>query len=476
MKKKKGKKLIILIIVIVLIVGGLWACSNMGGDAMNMVETIKPEIGTVEELVSTSGVVASEEVKTYFAPVTGKISEVLVEAGDVVKAGDLLISYDMDEMAETLEQARLQYISGNSSYNGSLADSKDAQAKLTEADTNISVLEQQIKDEKAMIKDLKERLTTIQTESSNSLAEESMNLQKKLIELQKDPVANEEEIRQVQIAMQTNQYVSQIVGTSGEQAELQEKIAEEEERLAGYQEYKAEMEAQKQQAEAVTLSSYQRENLSATEQLNLIAYENAQEDYDIANQGIVAAFDGVVTELSAIESMTVGESVQLLTLANYNQVCVKLSVTKYDLARITVGQTADITISGSTYEGTIVKIDRMATQNVSGNAQVGVEIHIENPDNNIYLGLDAKVQIHAGKAEDALLIPVNALNADKNGDFVYVEENGVVVRKDIVTGISSTEYIEVKEGLTSEDNVIVSSYVTLEEGMAVYNMTAMVTE
>ena len=31
-----------------------------------------------------------------------------------------------------------------------------------------------------------------------------MNLQKKLIELQKDPVANEEEIRQVQIAMQTN--------------------------------------------------------------------------------------------------------------------------------------------------------------------------------------------------------------------------------------------------------------------------------
>ena len=476
MKKKKGKKIIVLIIIVVLIVGGLWACSSMSGDTMNIVETINPEVGSVEELVSVSGVVESEEVKTYFAPVSGKISQVLVEAGDVVKAGDLLISYDMEDMEETLEQARLQYISGNSSYNGSLADSKDAQAKLNEAETNIPILEQQIEDQKIMIKDLQDRLTTIQTESSNSLAKESMNLQKKLIELEADPVNNEAEIRQVQIAMQNNQYLSQIINTTGEEAELKEKISEEEERLAGYEEYKAEMEAQKQQAEATTLSSYQKENLSATEQLNLMVYENAQKDYAIANEGIVAAFDGVVTEVTAIEDMTVGESLQLLTLANSDAVRVKISVTKYDLARIEVGQTADITISGNTYEGTIVKIDRMATQDLSGNAQVGAEIHIENPDEGIYLGLDAKVQIHAGKAEDALLIPINALNADKAGDFVYVEENGVVVRKDIVTGISSTEYIEVKEGLTIEDKVIVSSYVTLEEGMTVYNMTDMVTE
>ena len=91
MKKKKGKKIIVLIIVVVLIDGGLWACISMSGDTMNIVETINPEVGSVEELVSVSGVVESEEVKTYFAPVSGKISQVLVEAGDVVKAGDLLI-------------------------------------------------------------------------------------------------------------------------------------------------------------------------------------------------------------------------------------------------------------------------------------------------------------------------------------------------------------------------------------------------
>ena len=51
--------------------------------------------------------------------------------------------------------------------------------------------------------------------------------------------------------------------------------------------------------------------------------------------------------------------------------------------------------------------------------------------------------------------------------FVYVEENGIAVRKDIVTGISSSEYIEIKDGLTTSDKVIVSSQVILEDGMAV---------
>jgi hypothetical protein len=55
----------------------------------------------------------------------------------------------------------------------------------------------------------------------------------------------------------------------------------------------------------------------------------------------------------------------------------------------------------------------------------------------------------------------------KVGDFVYVEEDGFAVRKNIVAGISSSEYIEIKEGLTTSDKVIVYSQTLLEEGMAV---------
>lgn len=465
--KKKGKRIILFIIIIALVAGGLWVCSQSGGAELNLVETTTLETGSIEELVNLSGVVESEEVKTYFAPVNGTLTEVLVEAGDVVKAGDMLMSYDLEELEKVLEQAGLQFALENSSYEGSLADNTDAQKKLKEANTNIAVLEQQIKDEENYIKNLQKALEAVQTNKTNSLTQQTMSLQKQLVELEKDVVGNADKIAEIQMALQDIQYQSQLIETTGDAVELQKKLEEEQERLTGYQEYLAEMKAQKQEASMGTLSDYQKENLSVTQQLNLMAYESAKEDYALATEGVKAEFDGVVTEISAITGMPVMEGTQLLTLANSNEIRVNLTVGTYDLARIEVGQTADVEIGEHLYSGTITKINKMATQNMSGTTQLQAQVHIDNPDENIYLGLDAKVKVHAAKAEEALLLPVTALYADKTGDFVYVEENGLAARKNIVTGISATEYIEVKDGLNVTDKVIVSSMLPLEDGMAV---------
>lgn len=469
-KKRKKKKIRKFIIAGILIIGILLLMLSGSNKNEAVYATVaSPVTGSVEENVNISGTVESEETKVYFAPVSGRLSEVSVEAGDVVQAGDLLIAYDLMDMEENLKQAELQYIAAVSSGKDTLADNSDAGAKLKEAETNLSVLEQQITDSKAYLKALRESLTARQNDAANLLAAENLKLQKELIELQKDPVANQDAIAEVQIKMQNNQYAASLSGMPADQKDLQQKIEAEEEKIAACEEYKAEMEAQKQQAEARILSSYQKENLSATEQLNTLSYEKTKENYDRASQGITAEFNGIVTETGVVEGMTVTEGIQLLTLAGTDHVRVAVSVTKYDLAKISLGQKADITINGKVYEGTVSKINRMATASATGTASVGVQIHIENPDDNIYMGLDAKVEIHTGKAENALLIPVEALNADKNGDFVYVVENGIAVRKDIVTGISSSEYIEVKEGLKETDLVILScvSAGGVEDGMAV---------
>lgn len=161
------------------------------------------------------------------------------------------------------------------------------------------------------------------------------------------------------------------------------------------------------------------------------------------------------------------EDIQLLTLASNEKVKVTISIGTYDLEKIAVGQTATIEIAGREYKGSVTKINHVATQSMSGVTQLTAEIHIENPDEYIYLGLDAKAKILTAQAENVLVLPIAAIYADKEGDFVYVEENGIAVRRNIVTGISSSEYIEIKDGLTTSDKVIVSSQVILEDGMAV---------
>lgn len=476
-KKKKIMKWIVLIALIAVVVIGFKACSGAGEKMMTMVETVAPQKGKLEDYISTTGMVESDEIKYYYSVVNGKIAEIFVEKGQAVKKGDLLLNFNMEDMELYLEQARLQYISGSSTYNETLDNDKKALADLTEAITNLAVLEQQIKDQKAYVKDLSKGLENMQRDKANSLTTQNYNLQKRLAELEKDPVANKDAIAQVQMELQTNQYLSQIVGVSDEQEELEQKLQEEQERLVGYEQLKAEMEAQKLQAEASALSTYQKENLSASERLNIMNYEKAQKDYEEAAKGIAADFDGIIVELSAMEGLPVGENQQLLTLASTDKVKVSIGVGKFDLEKLKEGQKAEIEIFGNTYTGKVVKIDKMATASSNGFYQVGAEIVIDNPDDRIVLGLDAKVKILTESVEDVLLVPVEALNADRQGDFVYVAENGLAVRRDVICGISSTEFIEIKEGITESDKVIVSSLAgTVEEGMVVTDMTGMTTD
>ena len=249
--------------------------------------------------------------------------------------------------------------------------------------------------------------------------------------------------------------------------ELQDRISEEQEKVTHYKEYQAEMESQKASSEAGVMNAYQRSELEANHEISNMTTEEAAEDYGYASDGICAEFNGIVTELSVVEGAPVAEGTNLLTLANRDKVKVDIYVTKYDLEKIAVGQKAQITVSGHEYKGEVSKIDKMATVNAAGTASVGAEIRIDNPDEFIYLGIEAKVLIDTKEASKVLLLPVECVNADQEGEFVYTVENGVVVRKDVVTGISSNTYIEIREGLSEGEEVISNVVAGIAEGMPV---------
>ena len=103
---------------------------------------------------------------------------------------------------------------------------------------------------------------------------------------------------------------------------------------------------------------------------------------------------------------------------------------------------------------------------------VGAKIHIENPDNNIYLGIEAKLKILTASESDVLLVPVESVNIDNEGEFCFAIENGMLVRKPIQSGISSDIYVQVKDGLSEGDEIVTSSYMGMDisEGMAVTPM------
>ena len=142
-KKRKKAPIIIAAIIIILIVIRMVSCA-FSGSAGVMVSTTNAFRGDIEENVSTSGKVVSEEKAVLFAPVGGRLNEVNVAAGDAVKAGDVLMTYDMDQMEERLQEATLQQTKSSASYNSTMTENSKSQAKLNEANTNLAVLDKQL--------------------------------------------------------------------------------------------------------------------------------------------------------------------------------------------------------------------------------------------------------------------------------------------------------------------------------------------
>ena len=311
-----------------------------------------------------------------------------------------------------------------------------------------------------------------QRDTANALAAENYNLSEKLKTLSPDS----DEYREVSSQLSRNSYLQQVASSSDYIANTQAEIAKVQKSLSECEAYKTQMEAQKSSSEAGILTSYDKAQQEADKELADIAYAEAEEDYAKAGAGITAEFDGIITESNAVPGAGVTAGMQLMTLESSENVKVSFYASKYDVEKLEVGQKAEITVSGQKYEGEVSKIDRMAVRNESNTPMVGAEIQILNADDKIILGMDAKIMIYTDKTENALLIPVEAINADKEGDFLYVAENGIVVRKPIVCGISTDIYTEVLEGITEQDAIILTSSSDLEEGMAVTVMPDMASE
>ena len=75
------------------------------------VNTIEVAMGSIEETMSTSGTVSSEQSKTYYAPVGATISEMKIALGDEVAEGQQLVSFDTTELENRKAKAALDAVS-----------------------------------------------------------------------------------------------------------------------------------------------------------------------------------------------------------------------------------------------------------------------------------------------------------------------------------------------------------------------------
>ena len=432
-KKKKRKKRIIGGVIAAALV--LFIVSRvLTPAALPMVMVRSAEKGTVKQTIDTSGTVKTEQQKTYFSPLAAKVEVCKVQEGDAVEAGQVLLTYDAQDLENRKKEAALQNDEAYYGYQNTMDKNSKDTSEYSRSSHDVEILEQQVENAKAEVRALKQYLTDMGCF---------------LREAQNDNHENLAEEYQAKIDQATNQ------------------LAVKEEELAEFQSDLSEQKGIKNSTESTMMTADAKKQAEASKELQALKSAEVTDAVAQVSDGIKADFAGIVTGVKAVDGSNVENGGELFTVSSIEKVCVDVSFSKSDLEKIEEGQKAVATIAGKQYEGTVTRISRAAAKNEKGASIIQGEIHIDNPDTDLYLGVDARVMVEGNKAENVVMIPVEAINIGKDGSFVYVVTDGMVQKRMVTAGISSDEYTEIKKGQVVGEQVIISVDAGIEEGMAV---------
>jgi membrane fusion protein (multidrug efflux system) len=256
-------------------------------------------------------------------------------------------------------------------------------------------------------------------------------------------------------------------------AQLQAALAQAQGALAQAQASAANAHAAAERARGLIASKFisqaDYDNAVAAERTNAAAVQAAQASVQAAriNLGyatVRAPISGRAGKQQVTEGALVGQgdATLLTTVDQLDPMYVDFSMSVAEMAQVRQAQSGGdrsvriLLPDGSPY-------DRPGVLDFSGDVvdpatgAVSLRARIDNPDGVLLPGTYVTVQAVLGEQKSVFLVPQAAVQRDAKGAYVLVVgKDGMVARKDIVTGAASGSDWVVREGVAAGDQVIVS--------------------
>lgn len=180
---------------------------------------------------------------------------------------------------------------------------------------------------------------------------------------------------------------------------------------------------------------------------------------DSASANSSTASDASSTYTSAYETVA-------FTLTSQDTVKITVNVDELDILSVEKDQEASVTLDAlgnEAFTGTVTKISNTASAG-SGSTKYEVEITVPM-DERMRIGMTASAAIQVSKAEDALILPMTALQQKGEDTFVYTKKDkdgNLSGEVTVTTGLSDGQNAEITEGLDEGTEV----YYTRSSGNA----------
>jgi len=343
-----------------------------------------------------------------------KVDRVLVKVGDFVKAGDLLVKFDADALDSRIKANR------------------ESQAlairNLEELDKRQTFRRKEMK---AAVRSSEAHLRS----ARSTLARDEENL-KRMQELWKEELISKFDLERA--------YASRD--------------------LAAFNLRSAEEEALRRKNDQLDL-----EASLATQRNSVMAQMSTAEAHLLASTGdkqnawLTAPWDGLITDVSAVEGewQFVGEN--LVRLAQIESIHVIARVAQEMVDRVFVGQQAGVVFDAlpyKTFEGEVVGVDPAIDK---GSATFKTTISISNSAHKIRPGMSGFARFRNERI--ALVIPQPTITGTGSDTAVFVVEDRVAKLRHVQIGeVVNVGFVEVLDGLKEGEEVVIHGLKDLQDG------------
>lgn len=370
--------------------------SSLGKSAIGLkVETAEKKLLPLE--IRTTGKIEAIPIREFIqhAPLTGRITEVLVDLGDPVKAGDTLVTVDSPDINELAAET--------------LQNKAELEAEIIK---NKALLDAEVNQAKVQV-----NLWDLNYKRDKKLYDEGILALKSLLESQAELKLAESRLT---ASMEKRDIVLQALKTK----------------------LKLSFDS--------LIHKLRQFGVPERAVKSMLA-----EQHTIVSVPVVSARAGVVTDIQAFTGEGIDLKEPLFRVSDLKLVWATADVYEDDMARMRVGQPVKVTVAALPQETFIGKLTYIGRQVNEDTRTLPVRIEIANPEIKLKPGMFATIYIQTAEPAPSIIVPREAV-IDSTGHYlVFLETKGGYQPCRVKLGRSLGDTVEIVDGLQPGQRLVV---------------------
>lgn len=199
----------------------------------------------------------------------------------------------------------------------------------------------------------------------------------------------------------------------------------------------------------------------------ILYFERDEVGYSFKPAPVISPIDGIVGKIYVDVGQSITPATPAAFVLNPNDMIVKFSVDEKYSARVGIGSAAEVRLDAYKDEVFKAKVARKGMVIDTSSRTFSVEAGLPDADGKLMSGMFGKVRLILTQKENVPVVPKDAVIISDGTRYLFIVKDGRVKRQTVETGILEGERIEITDGLSGGEKVVILGAERLNDGAEV---------